>query len=327
MTAEPAIRAVHPTHLVALRAFDSRPSCTEITAPSWPRVLDGDARLPLWSLLSHSMTHPAGYRRAWVHMDAAGIDGLVVGRVRCGGLVWDVRHLWVDRERDGVAVELLAWVCHQAAGRGARRVFLETSLGTWELQIARRAGFEQYTQATLHAGRHSGGGPATASDSARPRLRGDEQPLFQLYTAAVPAPVRAAEALTLEEWVALHKGSQRWTPGLLANRHQYVWEEGEILVAWMELVVGAKSQHVEWLVRPSHLGACDDLIAYGLAQASPKAPLYATCREYQEALRLGLERAGFELVTERAVFARQLAARVPERRLAVAARARPTLGG
>jgi hypothetical protein len=57
-----------------------------------------------------------------------------------------------------------------------------------------------------------------------------------------------------------------------------------------------------------------------------RAPLYATCREYQQPLASALERAGFDVVTRRAVFARQLAVRVTEPRL-VAAHARPTLGG
>ncbi len=330
MTAKSAIRALRPTHLVALRAFDSRATLTELTAPSWPRVEDGDGSLPLWSLLSHSMAHPTGLRRAWVHVDADGIDGLVIARVRCGGLVWDVRHLWVDGAREGVAQELLVRVCEEAVGRGARRVFLETAIDADERAIARRAGFEQYTESSLHVLPVGRLPTVPPRGGARARLRRDEFPLFQLYTAAVPAPVRAAEALTLEEWVALHKGTKRWAPGLLTNRQQQVWEHEEALIAWLELAYGAKSQHAEWLVHPAHETDCDGLVAHAVQLASPKQPLYATTRVYQQSLAAALARMGFEVVAQRAVFVRQLAVRLPERvpeRRLVAARARPTLGG
>src|SRR6266508_1218678 len=79
------------------------------------------------------------------------------------------------------------------------------------------------------------------SAKRRLRQRGDEHALFQLYKAAVPANVRAAEAMTLEEWAALHKGTKRWTPGPLDDRRQHVWQDGEAALAWMELTGNAKS--------------------------------------------------------------------------------------
>ena len=87
MTAKSGIRALRPTHLVALRALDNRGTVAELTAPSWPRVADGDGSLPLWSLLSHAMAHSTGLRRAWVHLADDAIDGIAIARVRCGGLV------------------------------------------------------------------------------------------------------------------------------------------------------------------------------------------------------------------------------------------------
>jgi len=326
MTPKPSVRPLRPTHLVGLRAFDARPSCVEVTGPSWPRVVAGDGRMPFWSLLTHSVAHPAGHRRAWVHVGPQGIDGLVVGRVRCGGLVWDVRHLWADGEQDLVAQELLRWFCGEAAARGARRVFLETGPDEAQLGVAARAGFERYTWATLYvSSRDAEGLAAERAVLGRPRGRGDEHMLFQLYNAVVPGAVRAAEALTLEEWIALHKGNRRWTPGLLTTRHQYVWGDGEVAWAWMELASAGKSHHADWLIHPAHETLCDTVVAHALEQAN-KASVYATCREYQQPLASALERAGFARLTRRAVFARQLAVRVAETRL-VAAHARPTLGG
>ena len=82
------------------------------------------------------MAHSTGLRRAWVHLADDAIDGIAIARVRCGGFVWDVRHLWVDGEPGGVAQELLVRVCEEAAGHGARRVFLETGQTSDERELS-----------------------------------------------------------------------------------------------------------------------------------------------------------------------------------------------
>jgi len=325
MTAKRAVRSLRPTHLVALRAFDTRPSCVQVTAPSWPRSPDADARLPLWSLLSQSVAPHAGRRRAWVYLDEAGVNGVLVGRVRSDGLVWDVRHLWADAGRDEVVAALLQRVCDDALQRGARRVFLELPCETPHLAVAQRAGFRPYTEAALLRRPPLGQAPPAAW-RPRPRARGDEHALFQLYTAAVPAPARAAEALTLEEWAALHKGARRWSPRQLSGRRQFVWDTGAGLAGWLELVESGRSQHLEWLVHPQHERHLDALVAGGLSCAQPRLPLYATCRAYQAGVRAALERAGFALVAECIVLVCQLAVRVPARPL-VAAVVRSTIGG
>src|SRR5262249_50147111 len=146
------------------------------------------------------------------------------------------------------------------------------------------------------------------SFAARPRLRADEHQLFQLYNAAVPAPVRAAEAMTYEEWSALHRGSKRWKPSLLGDRHQFVWDLGAGLVGWMEVVYGQKSQFLEFLVEPHYENMLDRMLRYALTQISEKAPIYATARDYQASLGSALERASFAPAGEVEILVRQLAA-------------------
>ena len=150
---------------------------------------------------------------------------------------------------------------------------------------------------------------------ARPRLRADEQALFQLYMAAVPAPVRSAEAMTLEEWAALYPGRKRWQPSFTGSRQQYVWELGTTLVGWLEITFGQRSQYLEMLIHPRYEDAADRLLRYALLQTSLKAPVYVTPREYQPHLSSALERAGFKLVGRHDLFVKLLAARVREPRL------------
>src|SRR5262249_35549363 len=145
---------------------------------------------------------------------------------------------------------------------------------------------------------------------ARPRLRADEQSLFQLYLSAVPASVRAAEAMTLEEWGGLYSGRRRWKPSFSGSRQQYVWELGMSMVGCLEITFGQRSQFMELLVHPRYEDATDRLLRYALLQVSPKASVYVVAREYQPSLASALGRAGFGKAAEHDLYVKLLAARV-----------------
>ena len=199
-----------------------------------------------------------------------------------------------------------------------RRVFLETPAGSRGLDVARRAAFERFTSNELYMLGPGFKVERTDLFEARPRLRADEQSLFQLYMAAVPAAVRAAEAMTLDEWGALYPGRKRWQPSFTGSRQQYVWELGTSVVGWMEVTFGQRSQYIEVLINPRYEDAADRLVRYALLQVSPKAPVYVLAREYQTSLALALQRSGFRLAAEHELFVKQLAARVREPRLVTA---------
>jgi hypothetical protein len=135
-------------------------------------------------------------------------------------------HLHADQGEDRAAAELLEQVAACAGSHAARRVFLETPRGGRGQDVARRAAFERFSSSELYILAPGFKVERTDLFEARPRLRADEQTLFQLYMAAVPAPVRAAEAMTLEEWAALYPGRKRWRPSFTGSRQQYVWELG-----------------------------------------------------------------------------------------------------
>jgi hypothetical protein len=147
---------------------------------------------------------------------------------------------------------------------------------------------------------------------ARPRLRSDETTLFQLYNAAVPANVRAAEAMTYEEWAALYRGRKPWTPTVLGDRQDYVWEIGSRIVGWMRVVFGQRSQALDLLTHPHYDTYAERMLENALTQTSPKAPVLADVREYQGAVQAALEQAGFHRGPPYLVWARQLAGRVVE---------------
>jgi hypothetical protein len=312
------VRTLRPVDVVALASFQRRAGGTEITAHNWPRVEPESGRLPYASLVLASFGHRPGGRRTWVAEANGRVAGLAMARPRAGGLVWDVVHLHAEPDEDNVAADLLEQVAACAGSHAARRVFVETTRGGRGQDVARKAAFERFTSSELFMLAPGFKVERTDLFEARPRLRADEQMLFQLYMAAVPAPVRAAEAMTLEEWAALYPGRRRWQPSFSGSRQQYVWELGTSLVGWMELTFGQRSQLVELLINPRYEDAADRLVRYALLQVSPKAAVYVPVREYQPGLASALQRAGFRLAEEHELFVKLLAARVREPRLVTA---------
>src|SRR6266851_2055073 len=177
------VRTLRPIDVVALASFQRRAGGTVVSA---------------W------LGHRPGGQRAWVAENGGRVLGIAAARVRAGGLVWDVMHLHADQGEDRAAADLLEEVAACAGSHAARRVFLEAPVGGRGQDVARRAAFERFTSSELYM--LSPGFKVERTDlfEARPRLRADEQTLFQLYMAAVPAPVRAAAAMTQEEWGALY---------------------------------------------------------------------------------------------------------------------------
>jgi hypothetical protein len=236
-------------------------------------------------------------------------------RPRAGGMVWDLVHLSASSSED--AVDLARWAQDHALTRGARRVMLDTPDSGAGPDVARQAGFEQYTEGTTY---RLDPGFSRADDDAmpaRPRFRADGTGLFQLYSAAVPAAVRAAEAMTQDEWAALYPGRKAWAPAILNNtENDYIWELGSRIVGWMRLTYGQRSQALELLVHPTYETYAERMVRYALTQVSAKAPVVSDVREYQGAVRLALEHAGFRPGPRYQSWCRVLARRVPDPGLA-----------
>jgi len=312
------VRTLRPVDVVALASFQRRAGANEITAHTWPRAEPESGRLPYLTLIPASLGQRPGGQRTWVAESNGHIVGLVMAHSRAGGLVWDAAHLHVDADANSAGVDLLEEVASCAGSHAARRVFMEAPSRGRGQDVARRAGFERFTSSELYMLAPGFKVERTDLFEARPRLRADEQTLFQLYMATVPAPVRAAEAMTLEEWGALYPGRKRWQPSFTGSRQQYVWELGTSTVGWMELTFGQRSQYIELLINPRYEDAADRLLRYALLQVSPKAPVYVLAREYQPSLALALQRSGFRLSAQHELFVKLLAARVREPRLVAA---------
>jgi hypothetical protein len=302
-----AMRAMDAVNIGLLHQPDGR----ELTARTWPKAPPENYHPTLLRLLSGLAKSYTGDRKIGVAVEGDRPAGLVSSRSRASGLVWDVEHLIAPNA--SVAVDLLTWACDHALAAGGRRVFLETqSDDDVGEQAARRAGFERYSEGSTYVLDRGFSQEAPDSLPARPRLTSDEQGLFQLYNAAVPAPVRAAEAMTYDEWKALYPGRKAWAPSVLGNRQDFVWELGSRVIGWMRLVFGQRSQYLELLIHPLYESYADKMILNALTQMSPKVPVLVDVREYHAGLRAALEQAGFRAGASYTIWVRQLAVRVTE---------------
>ena len=307
------IRVLRLPDLVGVAMFLRQAGTHEHTTHTWPRVQPEQGHLPTGTAIWQSLG--MSWERAWVSGNGRAVDGLLVSRPRSGGLIWDVEHLLTSPGNADAAGELLEAAGQYAAAHGGRRIFLEVPDSEAGAELARKAGYEKYTTTTLYRLAAPFKIPQLEMLDGRPRLRADEQPLYTLYGAAVPQLVRAAEALTYDEWSALHRGRKKWSPTLIGDRHQFVWEVGATLAGWLEVVYGQKSQYLDLLIDPKYETMVDRMLAFALKQVSEKAPVYLSVRPYQTVLAAALERRGFAVGGRFDLYVRQLSVRVPERSL------------
>jgi hypothetical protein len=313
MDGPPMIRVLRLPDLVGVGMFLRKGGAEELTSHTWPRVQPETGHFPsgtaVWQTIGMS------WERAWISADGRTVNGLISARPRCGGLVWDVEHLLTAGGETASAEALLEAAGQYAVTHGGRRIFLEVADDERGNGLSRRAGFERYTTTTIYKLPAPFKLPTLETLEGRPRLRVDEQPLFNLYGAAVPQLVRSAEALTYDEWSALHRGKKKWAPTLIGDRHQFVWEVGASLAGWLEVVYGQKSQYLDLLIDPKYESMIDRMVSFALKQVSEKAPVYVSVRPYQTVLGAALERRGFVVGGRYDVCVRQLSVRVPERQL------------
>jgi hypothetical protein len=304
------IRPLRASDALSIGLLQAGKDAPEITASIWPRTPPESKRDGLASLLRQAIIRSPSEVQTGIDFQAGRTRGLVTLRARASGLAWDIEYLRAVDEHS--AAELARWAIDRAITARARRIFLATPDTGEAATIPPRAGFEQYSAGATYRLDPGFSRETEEAIPARPRLRSDEIPLFQLYNAVVPANVRSAEALTQEEWAALYPGRKPWAPRMLGDRQDYVWEIGPRLAGWMRVIFGARAQSLELLVDPSYESHLPRMLRYALVQMSAKAPVLVDVREYQGAVQAALEQVGFRRMDSYFLWVLQLANRVPE---------------
>lgn len=250
-----------------------------------------------------SSPHP---RYAITCVDGAGLDAVVVAHPRTGMRSWEVAHFFTSDTGLAKAADLLEACAVDSAAQGAERLFLRTPAASNLEKSAMRAGFVPAYTEELY--RFSGPLRATAGGAQlrlRPATFGDDHLLFRLYNSAVPAPVRSASGLTLDQW----RDSGESLDG---RARAYIWEpDGEVL-GWLRLVHDRDVLTVEASVHPDGASSTPSMLGDAARLAWGHHTAMWLVPSYQPVLALALRLAGWQTSATYSVLVCPLAKPVEE---------------
>ncbi len=210
---------------------------------------------------------------------------------------------------DEVALPLLGKLAEDAVKAGVCKVFLRLRKESPLLPVARKAGFTHYvTEILCRSPAEATPGPAPATPAAlsiREKSRSDEHTLFQLYNAAVPDPVRQAEAMTFQEW---HDTRER--SSTLHRRREFLCEKEGRAIGWLGTIVEGHAAQFSIMAHPSEEDTAATLVHYALTLLENKSPVYALVPDYQAGLRRILEGHRFQETAAFSTQVKQLAVRL-----------------
>ncbi|MBE0415476.1 MAG: hypothetical protein IBX36_02920 [Dehalococcoidia bacterium] len=298
------IRSLYPTDLVSLLFFTRRALPNEAMARD--RLGKRSLLFPQ-AFLEHWLPLRCR-RRTWVSLERGRVLGIVSAMSCSGSTVWQIDYLQVNDEECCLA--LLDRVSTAATKRGAKKLFLRLPSTSPLIDGARRAGFSCYAKNYLY--RYEGEGVCKAAEVPepylfRPRSRGDEYGLFDLYNAAVPIPVRTAEGMTLREW----QETRGWGSGLEEHR-EFVLQRQDSLVGWLRVHAARGTGCFEIMFHQLDEDSLEWLVNYALMCLDGKSPICCVASAFQGQLLGLLERLDFEQVAEYSTLVKELALRVSE---------------
>jgi hypothetical protein len=301
------IRSFYPTDLLSFLSFSRQAS------PNQAIGHDSVGTINLFSpeVFIEQWLPLRGKRHTWISTEHDRFNGIVSVKSCTTPTTWRVDYLQADDEDRCVA--LLEMVNSAAATHSVRKLQLCLPITSPFINGARRAGFWSYVKCYLY--RYSGDRvqrtPAPPEPYGfRPRARGDDYRLFNLYNDTVPATVRRAEGLTLEEWQG--------------NREQISWPEQR-----KEFILYTQDNLIGWLrINASRGPGCfkiisreveDDnliwLIKYALTCLNNKSTLFCVVLDFQWQLKRLILDSGFEAIEEYDNLNREVAIRTTEPQL------------
>ena len=252
---------------------------------------------------------------AWVSVKRVKTSGLVSARPWSGPTAWLVDHLVTPQRDEKPCYELLETAAAHAGRHGAQRVFIHLPDEWRHVEMLRHSGFVPCTQVCLLT--LPGRSPLLGVEpmrSFRPRVPADDHSMFRLYNATTPADARSGIGVTLQQWKDAQEPRRKGT-------RELVLEQGDGVKAWIRLDYYRKWATVYLAIPPDFEGDLKSLVALALAEAGPRS-IWWEVPESQGALRLLLERVGFEVAGSYRLMVKPLAVRVKEPALAAA----PTSG-
>ena len=264
------------------------------------------------------------------------LEGLASARIRSGHRAWEIDRLFLagdagDVSIDGaplsgapfsnnpisrgeesphsnaipspntVALELLEQVARETGRLKAERIFLRLSANSRIFIMARQAGYFPYYEETLLESHVpvEPQGQATSPENWRELAPEDYYPLFQLYCAATPQPVRTAVGITFDQW----RDAQEST----GHRQSWVSKSNGRVVARLGLSWRGQVMGGEVLAEPGNPGLWAASVEWALNQGGMQRWLVP---DYQEMVASLLLSRQFQAVSRYSVMIKTVAAPV-----------------
>ncbi|PKB72499.1 MAG: hypothetical protein BZY75_06570 [SAR202 cluster bacterium Io17-Chloro-G7] len=265
--------------------------------------------------------------------DGPRLAGLASARIRSGYRAWEIDRLFLagnagnssphdspfytaplTRGEDTgdhianpntVALELLEQMARETGKLHAERVFLRLPVKSRIFVLARQAGYFPYYEETLM---ESGVSlepqrpePQHASQlvNLRESTPEDHFPLFQLYCAATPQPVRTAVGMTFDQWRDAQEPA--------GNRQSWVLKGDGRLLARLAISCCGQVKCGEVMAAPSNPELWSELVEWALNQGGMHRWLVP---DYQDMVSRLLLRRQFRAVSSYSVMIRTVAAPV-----------------
>ena len=244
-------------------------------------------------LTQHAMGQPT---YVWVGFGDG--EGFIQVRYRPHQAAADVAYLSPTLDASNQAAnawsQLLDGACVEVASRGIQRVFASLPDSSAEMDLFQQSGFALYAGEDIYQLTSPSVGKEGAEPQV-PRLQAPEDwPAIQkLCVAITPQRVRQAE------------GGITVAAGVEKNYRRYVLpgDQGEDLAAVLNVYVGTHAYWLRLLVHPNARDVTEGLIQWVLSSLAgqPPSPVYCNVRQYEGGVRSGLQAAGFEHLSTRAL--------------------------
>lgn len=246
-------------------------------------------------------------RHTWISYRGGRVVGLVSIKFCATSSAWHVDCLRADADR---CIPLLDAVSSAAARQRVRRVFLRLPSDSPLAAEARRSGFTTYRTDDLYRYDGEGVWPAGTippSYSITSLSKDDRYLLFRLYTAAVPALIRAAEGMTLTEWQ-----DTREPTSLLRQHREFVVRRDDRAVGWLRVDSAGRAGCFSLMFGQLDDDVIEWLVSFSLKCLEGRSPVYCIAFPFQATLAPLLERLGFEQAAECCTLLKEISIKVSE---------------
>jgi hypothetical protein len=262
-------------------------------------------RTPLREAWLAFLTQQAMGQPTYVLYDPHDGEAFVQVRYRPHQAAADVAYLApslaANHRSAGAWVRLLDGACVEAAGRGIQRVFANLPNSGVEVDTFQQSGFTLYTSEDVyHLAQISTDQPRERASALRLQRPEDWPAIQRLGVTITPQRVRQAEG-----GIAIAPGS-----GKGCRRYVLPDENGNDLMATLDLCAGGLAHWLRILVHPNARHEAEGLIHWGLAAVDDGSgkPVYCTVRQYESGVRGALEEAGFESFATRSLMVKHTVA-------------------